>query len=522
MARGGFAGMTLKLTAQSFLQGVRQSGLVATEEVDTFLGAYKETGGDATNPTALAQAFVNKKLLTGWQAEQLLQGRCRGFLLGRYKLLSLLGTGENSAVFLARHTGLDRLAAIKILPAHRVKDTSYLGRFYREAKAVASLNHPNIVRAYDVDSQKNDDTELHYLVLEYIEGTNLEKLIIKEGRISPSAAVDAIRQATMGLAHAHEAGLVHRDVKPSNILIGNDGTVKLLDLGLARFFRDEEEESLTLKHDEKVLGTADYLSPEQAIDSHGVDHRADIYSLGCTLFYVLTGKPPFSDGTLVQRMLAHQTRPVPQLAESREDLAPGLQPILEKMMAKKPADRYQSSTDIVDELTVWLLKNGDDAWRKKNRQLAAAASLGNDSPAPRPATPAATATDSAKLAQRPGTASGKLPKNQPNRPAANPGNGSAQQKAGQPAQRVEQKNPAKPAAVVAPAAKPAATASPKPAVPLSVMKAGGQPPEWLMPALVAMGLSLIFLLTIFWVARSWRPSATTTVQETPRTATGVN
>lgn len=513
MARGGSIGMTLKLTAQSFLQGVRQSGLLGADEVDAFLASYRDAGGESNNPTALAQAFVAGKLLTGWQAEQLLQGRCRGFLLGRYRLLSLLGTGENSAVFLARHTGLDRLAAIKILPAHRVKDTSYLGRFYREAKAVASLNHPNIVRAYDVDSQKNDDTELHYLVLEYIDGTNLEKLVIRDGRLSPSVAVDAIRQAAMGLGHAHEAGLVHRDVKPSNILIDGEGTVKLLDLGLARFFRDEEEESLTLKHDEKVLGTADYLSPEQAIDSHAVDHRADIYSLGCTLFYVLTGKPPFNDGTLVQRMLAHQTRPVPSLSESREDIAPGLQPIIEKMMAKKPGDRYQSATDIVDELTVWLLKNGDDAWRKKNRQLAAAAALAGDSPAPAPqrSAPGASPTDSVRLANRPGTGSTRLPKTPQ---SVKPGEKTAPQKVGQAAQRPEQKPQSRPSP---PSPKPAATSTLG-----SLRGQSGQPPEWLMPALVGMGLSLIFLLTVFWVARSWRPSATTTVQETPRQASGVN
>lgn len=515
MPRGGYVGMTLKLTAQSFLQGIRQSGLLPVDDVDTFLAAYKQAGGDAANPTALAQAFVAKKLLTGWQAEQLLQGRCRGFLLGRYRLMSLLGTGENSAVFLARHTGLDRLAAIKILPAHRVKDTSYLGRFYREAKAVASLNHPNIVRAYDVDSQKNDETELHYLVLEYIDGSNLEKLVPREGRLTASSAVDAIRQAAMGLAHAHDAGLVHRDVKPSNILIDVDGTVKLLDLGLARFFRDEEEESLTLKHDEKVLGTADYLSPEQAIDSHGVDHRADIYSLGCTLFYALTGRPPFNDGTLVQRMLAHQTRPVPQLAELRDDLPPGLQPIIDKMMAKKPADRYQSATDIVDELTVWLLKNGDDAWRKKNRQLAAAATLaGETAPAARPEKSAPSAAAPRPATPRPGSSSTRIPRNPvPSKPGEKPASGSRPASSGP---RPEQKAAARLQSAPTPV---------KPAAPVNRAAAAvakGPAPEWLMPALVGMGLSLIFLLTVFWVARSWRPSSTTTVQDRNQSAPAVN
>jgi serine/threonine protein kinase len=503
--------MTLKLTAQSFLQGVRQSGLLEADRVDKLLAEFKQAGGDLSNPTALAQRFVASKLLTGWQAEQLLQGRCRGFLLGRYRLLSLLGTGENSAVFLARHGGLDRLAAIKILPSHRVKDTSYLGRFYREAKAVAALNHPNIVRAYDVDSQKNEETELHYLVLEYIEGTNLEKLVAKEGKLSASRAVDAIRQAAEGLGHAHTGGLVHRDVKPSNILVDKQGVVKLLDLGLARFFRDEEEESLTLKHDEKVLGTADYLSPEQAIDSHGVDHRADIYSLGCTLFYALTGHPPFNDGTLVQRMLAHQTRPVPKIEDERPDLPSGLQPILDKAMAKKAADRYQSATDFVDELTVWLLKNGDADWRKKNRQLAAAATLlgGPEGETDRPAqsqasTPATTGKPVAKSGSsetRPQQKSG-----QPvNRPGAKPGVRPPQQSVATsksaPSQPVVQR--------------------PAPVAPVAKSKPSAVP-EWLFPALVGMGLSLVLIVTIFWIASSWRPSATTTVQDRAPATNNVN
>jgi eukaryotic-like serine/threonine-protein kinase len=503
--------MTLKLTAQSFLQGVRQSGLLESDRIDKLLADFTQAGGDVSNPTALAQRFVASKLLTGWQAEQLLQGRCRGFLLGRYRLLSLLGTGENSAVFLARHTGLDRLAAIKILPSHRVKDTSYLGRFYREAKAVAALNHPNIVRAYDVDSQKNEETELHYLVLEYIEGTNLEKLVGKEGKLSASRAVDAIRQAAEGLGHAHTGGLVHRDVKPSNILVDKQGVVKLLDLGLARFFRDEEEESLTLKHDEKVLGTADYLSPEQAIDSHGVDHRADIYSLGCTLYYALSGHPPFNDGTLVQRMLAHQTRPVPKIEDERPDLPPGLQPILDKAMAKKAADRYQSATDFVDELTVWLLKNGDADWRKKNRQLAAAATLsgGPEGESDRPATP-------------PGGTPSVTPK-----PGVKPASSETrpQQKTGQPTNKPNAKPGVRPASQPVAAAKsapsPAPVARTAPVVTVAKPKPSAVP-EWLIPALAGMGLSLVIVVTVFWIAKSWRPSSTTTVQDGPSTTNRVN
>ncbi|HCS52845.1 MAG TPA: serine/threonine protein kinase, partial [Planctomycetaceae bacterium] len=211
--------------------------------------------------------------------------------------MNLLGRGEMSAVYMAEHIAMQRKCAIKVLPANRVKDTSYLGRFQREARAVATLDHPNIVRAYDVDQQNEGGAEIHFLVMEYVEGQSIEKLVNSKGPMPFVEIADIIRQAAEGLFHAHNAGLVHRDIKPGNLLVSQNGTVKLLDLGLARFFKEDGEESLTIKHDEKVLGTADYLAPEQAVDSHNVDQRGDIYSLGCTFYFALTGHPPFTDGT---------------------------------------------------------------------------------------------------------------------------------------------------------------------------------------------------------------------------------
>jgi eukaryotic-like serine/threonine-protein kinase len=487
--------MTLKLTANSFLAGIRQSGLVDDPQYDTMLSEYRAAGGDVSDPTALAQAFIARKLLTTWQAEQLLQGRCKGFVLGRYRLMSLLGTGENSAVFLARHVGLDRLCAIKILPSHRVKDTSYLARFYREAKAVANLNHGNIVRAYDVDSQKNDDTELHFLVLEYIDGTNMEKLVEQRKRLTHTEAVDMIRQAAEGLSHAHDAGLVHRDIKPSNILVEKNSTVKLLDLGLARFFRDTEEESLTLKHDEKVLGTADYLSPEQAVDSHNVDHRADIYSLGCTFYFALAGHPPFNDGALVQRMLAHQTRPTPNIEEERDDLPPGLDAIIQRMMAKKPADRYQSASEVADDLMVWLVDHADDIWRKRNRGLAAVAAKAsldgeNLEPVNRPAQ------------VRPATT----------KPVANPAKSAPAPKSAATPVRATTKPAPTRTAEVRPAAEPVR----------AVPRRADNLPEWFWPVLLGTGLMVVVLVSGIWLYSVTRPNATTTVQSNDDTPASNN
>ena len=363
--------MTIKLTPASFLLGVRQSGLIDSHKLDAIVADLDRNGVDQHDAAALASALVQRGAITDWQSEKLLQGRHKGFILGRYKLLALLGAGEMSAVYLAEHMLLERRCAIKVLPGNRVKDTSYLGRFHREAKAVASLNHPNIVRAYDVDQQFDGGAEIHFLVMEFVEGRNLEKIVTAKGRLGHVEAADLIRQAAEGLSHAHQAGLVHRDIKPENLLIDEKGTVKILDLGLARLFDQTDEESLTIKHDEKVLGTADYLAPEQAIDSHKVDARADIYSLGCTFYFALTGHPPFTEGTLVQRLFAHQTKSPKPVREERADVPESLLEILDKMMAKKATDRYQSSVELAQVLTRWLVENGGRAWKMQHISLVA-------------------------------------------------------------------------------------------------------------------------------------------------------
>jgi len=364
--------MTLKLTAASFLAGVRQSGLIDPDRLDGLMTELSRGGVDCNDSCAIATALVDRKVLTEWQSDKLLQGRHKGFILGRYRLLSLLGAGEMSAVYLAEHILMERRCAIKVLPANKVQDTSYLGRFHREARAVAAMNHPNIVRAYDVDKQTESGTDIHFLVMEYVDGRNIEQIVKEQGPLDYVAAVDYIRQAAEGLGHAHQSGMVHRDVKPGNLLIDSTGVVKLLDLGLARFFKTSDEESLTIKHDEKVLGTADYLAPEQAVDSHQVDARADIYSLGCTMYFALTGHPPFTDGTLVQRLLAHQTKFPPSVRYERPDIDEGLLAILDKMMAKKAADRYQTAGEVSEALARWLIEHASVAWKQKHMMIVAA------------------------------------------------------------------------------------------------------------------------------------------------------
>ncbi|QDT39315.1 serine/threonine-protein kinase [Stratiformator vulcanicus] len=349
--------MATKLAADSFLESIRKSGLLDEARLAQKLQEVEAAGVDAADARALAKDLIERDVLTKWQAEKLLQGRHRGFFLGRYRLLSLLGKGGMSAVYLAQHTVMKRRCAIKVLPTKRVNDSSYLGRFHREAQAVASLDHPNIVRAYDVDVEKEGDSEIHFLVMEYVEGQSLQEVIQESGIITFAQAMEVVRQSADGLAHAHSAGLVHRDIKPGNLLIDRNGVVKILDLGLARFFEEADDESLTVAHDERVLGTADYLAPEQAIDSHKVDARADIYSLGCTVYFLVTGQPPFTDGSLAQRLMAHQAKAPPKLAERRSDTPDSFEEFIAKMMAKDPDDRHASAIELSHAAGRWLQEN---------------------------------------------------------------------------------------------------------------------------------------------------------------------
>ncbi|MCR4412517.1 MAG: serine/threonine protein kinase [Thermoguttaceae bacterium] len=344
-----------KPAVDHFLDLVRRSELVEREQLNRLLAQLRAeaTAEQQADTAFVADRLVQAGLLTPWQCEQLLAGRYKGFFLKKYKLLNHLGTGGMSNVYLAEHLLMHRRVAIKVLPKSRVEDSSYLARFRREAQAAAALDHRNIVRAYDIDNEANN----HFLVMEYVEGRDLQTIVQEEGPLDFARAANYTRQAAEGLEHAHQAGLIHRDVKPANLLIDQNGVVKVLDLGLARFSR-EDESSLTLAYQENVLGTADYLAPEQAVDSHGVDARADIYSLGCTLYFLLTGHPPFPEGTLPQRLLAHQRTPPPDVRVDRPDAPEDLVAICTKMMAKKPDDRYASARQVADALAEWLRAHG--------------------------------------------------------------------------------------------------------------------------------------------------------------------
>jgi serine/threonine protein kinase len=327
---------------------VRKSGIIDDRRLVAYLEKDR-TSSLQIQPKELAERLVRDGLLTHFQAEQFLQGKWRRFTIGNYKVLERIGAGGMGSVFLCEHKFMRRRAAVKILPASQSNDPSALERFYREARAVAALDHPNIVRAYDIDQDDN----LHFLVMEYVDGSSLQELVQRAGPLSPLRSAHYISQAALGLQHAHEAAaLVHRDVKPGNIIVDRCGTVKVLDLGLARFFHDEED-LLTKKFDENVLGTADYLAPEQALDSHSVDIRGDIYSLGGTLYFCLTGLSPFAEGTVAQKLIWHQTRQPKPIRSIREDVPEEMVAVINKMMAKDPQQRYQTPLEVVQALEPW-------------------------------------------------------------------------------------------------------------------------------------------------------------------------
>ena len=341
--------MPATISIDDFLELVRKCGAVDSRKLDAFVGPLRKAGTLPDDPADLAEMLIEAGLMTRFQAEPLIQGKQRRFLIsGKYKLLDRIGAGGMASVYLCEHRIMRRRVAIKILPPSMAKNPSSLERFHREARASAALDHPNIVRAHDVDNDGN----MHFLVVEYIDGVNLSDLVRNNAPLAIDRACHYIAQTCAGLQSAHVVGLVHRDIKPANLLLDRYGTVKILDLGLALFFHDDDE--LTKEHDNNaVLGTADYLAPEQGIDSHGVDIRADIYSLGATLYFLLTGQPPFAGGTIAQKLVWHHMRAVKPASELRPEVPPELDAVIEKMMAKDRDLRYQTPREVFEALQPW-------------------------------------------------------------------------------------------------------------------------------------------------------------------------
>jgi tRNA A-37 threonylcarbamoyl transferase component Bud32 len=310
----------------------------------------------------------------------------------RYRLLHLLGAGGMGAVFKAEHLVMDRPVALKVIRHDLTGDPAAVERFRREVRSAARLAHPNIVTAHDAD-QAGD---VHFLAMEYVAGISLDQLVQTHGPLSPMLAGDYARQAALGLQHAFEQGMVHRDIKPRNLMRTLDGRIKVLDFGLARFASESTaaatgaaspvsagDPGATLTAWGSLMGTPDYMAPEQAVNPHTADSRADIYSLGCTLYFLLTGQAPFPTGDVIEKVMAHAERAPKPLAELRPDVPLGLVRIVERMMAKDPARRYQTPAEVVRALEEFAAEAAKPApleaaaLPKRRRRLVLTAGVGS-------------------------------------------------------------------------------------------------------------------------------------------------
>ena len=319
----------------AFVAALGRSNLLTAAQLDDLTGWV---GREKPDISALAKEVNRRGWLTPYQIKEVFKGRGTSLKLGQFVLLDLLGEGGMGKVYKAHQTRLGRDVALKVIRKEKLQNSVAQARFHQEIQAVARMSHPNVVAAYDAD-QVGD---LHFVVMELIDGSDLTRMVRDRGPLPIAEACEYVRQAALGLQHAHEEGLVHRDIKPSNILVGKGGRqVKLVDLGLARL-RDDPPggaEAGRLTQEGFVIGTPDFLAPEQARNPAAVDIRADIYALGGTLFYLLTGKVPYDGANPTEKLLKHCTEPPPLLLPLRPDAPPQLEQLIHWCMAKRPEDR---------------------------------------------------------------------------------------------------------------------------------------------------------------------------------------
>jgi serine/threonine protein kinase len=371
------------VTVSDLLELLRSTAILSLTQLNELILANIQ--GRLATPAALLEELKRRAWLTSYQTEQIQAGAGRGLSLGPYVILGLLGEGGGGQVFKAMHRKMNRVVALKLIRQDWVGDTDLLRRFYREIEMVSQLRHSNLVHALDggpVDGR-------HVLVMEFLEGTDLARLVRQSGPLPVSQACAFIRQAAAGLQHIHAHGLVHRDIKPHNLMAVASGqsplpsnekpaappaaghrpptTIKILDLGLARMPRTTAVGGTGTITDSGtvMMGTLDYMAPEQALDFHAADIRADIYSLGCTLHYLLAGEPPFPGGTPAQKLLRHQLEWPASIDARRPDVPPALTAVLRRMLAKRAEDRFQTPAEVAAALVPWAagtVPQSDPTW----------------------------------------------------------------------------------------------------------------------------------------------------------------
>jgi formylglycine-generating enzyme required for sulfatase activity/tRNA A-37 threonylcarbamoyl transferase component Bud32 len=336
------------MTVADFLNALRSLDLLPPEQTAQLAGMEKQH----SRVKALGADLLRRGWLTLFQAKQIVDGKGRELVLDQYVLLDLLGQGGMGAVYKARQRRVKRDVALKLIRPDVLTSPGAVERFQREAECTAKLSHPNIITVYDA----NVINGVHFLVMEFIDGTDLARLVEQRGPLPVEEACHYIQQAAQGLQHTHEAGLVHRDIKPHNLMLTRHGVVKVMDLGLARTVQTAKGSATSsgLTGAETLLGTLDYQAPEQAVDARRVDIRADIYSLGCTMYHLLVGQPPFADALMAAKIAAHMFSEPPSLREARPEVPGGLGDVILRMMAKGPDDRFATPGDVAASLEPYV------------------------------------------------------------------------------------------------------------------------------------------------------------------------
>ncbi len=340
-------------TPEHLIQALRDCGLYSPAQ----LAILDELSPELiANPVALSERLRAAGLLTGYQTKKVRISRIVEILIGPYLVMDKIGEGGMGKVYKAIQLKVGLVVALKVVRPHLLSNKTVMRRYKREAAAAATLNHVNIVSLHDA----NEADGRHYMAMEFVNGSDLARLVKEFGQLHYCEVAEYGRQTALGLQHAHDREFVHRDIKPSNLLVsgeralpktGGVAHIKILDMGLIRSLSDDDDVSRTeLTRDGTVVGTPDYMSPEQAKNSSTVDSRADIYSLGCTLYYLLAGRPPFPEGSPIDKLLRHQLDAPPDLRKIRPDAPYDLVRIIDKLLAKKPEDRIQTCTEIAAQL----------------------------------------------------------------------------------------------------------------------------------------------------------------------------
>ena len=337
-------------TVDDFLHTAVSSGLISVDEFNEFLDKLP-SHERPTDADEAAEQFVAHKRLTPYQADMLVLGKTRGLVMGTYEILEKIGEGGMGVVFRAKHNRMKRIVAVKILPPSISQNVDSIRRFHREVEVAGKLDHPNIAAAYDA----NEADGIHFLVMEYIDGPNLSTYVRQAGPLPIAVAAHLITQTARGLAYAHDQGIVHRDIKPGNLLLTSQGVLKIMDMGLAvPSLEPSSGNQSDITNSGRVMGTVDYMAPEQAVNAKNVDQRADIYSLGCTLYYLLTGHAPAPEGTITQKLLWHQNEEMPDLRTKAPGIPDSLAKVFHQMVAKAPGRRQQTMSVVVEQLEACL------------------------------------------------------------------------------------------------------------------------------------------------------------------------